>query len=280
MSKRLRVIVWAIALAVSYVVGCILANVPAWQTLPPVVLEVVQGLPGFLVSFVLLLYHSSDKVYFWIHRTFRFLNPWATVNLSMAAEFDVDESRVVSVRRTGDGDRTTVLAPSIDTSMMERVFCQHFPKAQVRSGEEERILIATNLALTVTLSSQAYDDDGLSTLRFESNALEITYRQVKELIDDLNAFFAAIKREMPTYGEKYTMAIAFDELNPYLGFFLQRARVPRPLTFDVEFEESVGEAREVVRIQEKEVGIVAETLAGWQKLSEKYALLRVPANAD
>jgi hypothetical protein len=254
MNSKLRFAIGAIALIVAVIVGfVILRIIPTNWRSHPILDDVIVSLPAVLVGLAITAYHSFDKVYFALHRLWMRLDPRATIRFQLSVDLG--------------------LVGQVEWDVLQRLFIQHFPKYQIWEGAHGPIFALTNAAIRTRQFRRIPDEPDTWTLRLAFNEVELPFATLDRLVDPLTSFLDSVRKTVCPVDEKYVFKVKFNGINPYFGLFLQRARVPRMITFDVVFEEYVGGSREVVRILDKEVQITARSLAGWQVLGKKYALL-------
>lgn len=228
----------------------------------PVFDEGMAALPALLAYFAMLLYHEVDAVYFAVNRWllgFRGL---------IRAEFDI---------------QYTLTMPA-DLQNILNLFNEHFPHNKRKNwidNEDTLILTLPNTVFRVSHESiynSEMTGDFSIVLHLESTEVEMPFRTWERVITSLSAFFRGLQEQINPINSKYTCNVIFAGHNPYFGLFLRKAHVPDVISFNVHFKERVAGIEETVQIGKSKVSIIAESIAGWEALANKYIGLSKPPN--
>jgi hypothetical protein len=271
MSKRMETIAWLIAFAISWGVGLAdtnwLRSIGSLQTnifqKYPLLSEATITLPALLVGLMFVLYNRVDMVYFTLNRwRLRF---GALIRVELQVEFHLAE-------------------PS-DLKRVRDLFQKQFP-GDKRKGWSDTdgnpLLTLPNMVLRLRQNfSHQHDnlEEPFVILSLESTQTEMPFRTWEHILSSLSSFFHELEEALKPDFKKYTCKVLFPGTNPYFGLFLRKARIPdraRFTYFTVEFTENVGGIDEVVHIGKSDVSIVAEQIAGWQHLANRYIALSNP----
>lgn len=255
--RRLSIfILFIIIPAISILVATIVFDQNIW----PLIIAV---LPPWSYALYKVLYDSWDKFHFFIDRVSAYwLN--AQVDWEIRAEYQ-------------DFNSSTAM-----TKVMSCVKSVYSKTAILVDDERQKIIRADGLSLQLRSTTEPLpaelDERAVDFLIINTMPMNQTFRRARSEVNRFINILEGVARSIDASKQKYELRIIFGEVNPYLSFYVQRAKMEQMTHFQCEFLEQVGTYRDSISIGKDRIIIVTQDALRLATLANEYLSMAPPSH--